>query len=283
MNHYLKVLGFQLSLTLACNQNQEFLMKTEEYKKQLETSLNIIKELEPNLIIYPEMSYDDNYEKTFLQLSKERIIVAGSIYRDKINTTIVFQDGIKREIPKQFASGAEPMVRIVKQKKPTDFTEEELEEHTFYIQNKKIMILNCMEYYHLAYYLARTIPDLFAIVCPCSNNNPKVFKEESRALHNHNENIYSFIVNCISSYNGKPYGTGTSYIYGPIRTHEKEWLQKEEILSDDHVCSILNLGSLPSYFHGEFTNNLVPYGRSDGYCTNPKNIQVKKLIKEKQK
>ena len=155
MNHYLKVLGFQLHLTLACNQTQEFLIKTEEYKQQIKTSLNIIKELDSNLIIYPEMSYDDNYEKIFRQLSKGKLIVAGSIYREKINTTIVFQDGLKKEIPKLFASGAEPMVRMIEQKKLTDFTEEKLEDHIFSIQNKKIMILNCMEYYHLAYYLAR--------------------------------------------------------------------------------------------------------------------------------
>lgn len=283
MNHYLKVLGFQLNLTLACNQHQEYLIKTEEYKHQLDISFHIIKELDADLIIYPEMSYDDNYEKIYQKLSKGKLIVAGSIYRDKINTTIVFQDGMKKEIPKQFASGAEPMVRVTEQKKMTDFTEEELEDHTFSVQNKKVMILNCMEYYHLAYYLARTIPDLFAIVCPCSNNNQTVFKEESRALHNHNENMYSFIVNCISTYNGKSYGMGNSYIYGPIHSHEKEWLQEEGIVLDNHTCSILNLDSSPSYFYGEFTNNLVPYGRSDNYSTNPKNIKVKKLIKEKRK
>lgn len=281
MNRYLKVLGFQLKLELASNNHQEFLIKTKEYYSQIEQSLKVIKANNPDLIIYPEMSYDDSYEKIFRKLSKDKLIVAGSIYRNRINATIVFQDGIKNEIPKQFASGAEPMVRVIESKKMIDFSEFNIKNHTFYLKNKKLIILNCMEYYHMAYYLARTEPNLFAIISPCSNNNQTVFKEETKALHNHQENVYSFVVNCVSKYNNQKYGQGKSYIYGPVQHHEKEWLNLEKITSDEHACSILNLENNASYFYGEFANNLITYGRSDNYFINPKNIVIKNLIEEK--
>lgn len=281
MQKYLKVMGFQLKLDLDSNYYQEYLIKTKEYINQLQKSLEMIKKQEPDLIIYPEMSYDDNFEKEFSKLSKNRLIIAGSTYRNKINTTIVFQNGVKKEIPKQFASGAEPMTRFIDKKQIEDFLGNDLKDHTFMINDRKIIVLNCMEYYHAAYYVARKVPDLFAIVSPCSNNNPKVFKEESKALHNHNENIYSFVVNGVSPDNSSRKDKGESYIYGPIQYHEKEWLQKEGLDSDPHPCSILNMDHSPSCFYGEFTNNLVPYGRSDDYINNPKNIFVKKLEKEK--
>lgn len=274
---YLKVLGFQLRVNLASDHLKEFLIIDKDYNRQMSESLRIIKELNPDLVIYPEMCFSRDYEDILLELSKDKLIVAGSIYIESQNTTIVYENGKRIEIPKRYASGAEPMIRFIDCLNSEEFISKYLEEHTFFIKEKKIIILNCMEYYHIAYYLARKFPDIFALISPCSNNNQKVFLDDTAALHNHNENIYSFIVNCISEYNGKSYAKGESYVYGPIQYHEKEWLSSEGIDSNKHNASILNLNNEASYFYGEFTNNLVPYGRSDKYVNNPKKVLVKKL------
>ena len=55
----------------------------------------------------------------------------------------------------------------------------------------------------------------------------------------------------------------------------------DNISSCEHPSSILVLDNNPSYFYGEFTKNLVPYGRSDNYYNNPQNILVKKLERRK--
>ena len=277
MSNYVKVLGFQIKLELESNSEKEYIIKNKEYERQLEESWKVVKEKNPNIVIYPEMTYIDDNEKMLRKLSKEKLIIAGSIYRGKRNTAIIFQDGEKIELQKKYASGAEPMIRYQEKITPREFFKQNLSSHTFEIEGKKVVVLNCMEYYHLAYYIAREYPDIFALISPCSNNNPKVFQMESNALHNHNENIYSFVVNGISNYNHQKYGKGQSYIYGPIQYHEKEWLSQENLLSTSHPSSILTLDDSPSYFYGEFTNNLVPYGRSDNYENNPKNILVKKI------
>ena len=281
MSDYIKVLGFQLALELKSDNIYEYLAPNDWYDEEMKLSLEIINELNPDIVIYPEMSYIDKYKNTFIELSKDKLIIAGSVYRGMINTTIVFQNGEMFEIPKQYASGAEPMIRHIDKIKPSKFFRDSLDSHTFIINNKKIVILNCMEYYNLAYYVAREIKDIFAIVSPCSNNNQKVFRMESEAIHNHNENIYSFVVNCVSNYNGERYAKGESYVYGPIQYHEKDWLKLENISSYEHPSSILVLDNNPSYFYGEFTYNLVPYGRSDNYYNNPQNILVKKLERRK--
>lgn len=281
MSDFIRILGFQLQLELKSNAKYEYLINNEYYKNCLKSSFDIINKYKPDIVIFPEMSYSDEYQDIFTALSKNRLIIAGSIYRNEINTTIIFQNEKRFEIPKKYASGAEPMVRYIDKLNPETFLSNELKNHTFVVKNKKIIVLNCMEYYNVAYYVARSIKDVFAIVSPCSNNNPKVFKTESNAIHNHNENIYSFVVNCVSDYNGVPYAKGESYVYGPIQYHEKDWLKLEGITCDEHPSSILTLDNNPGYFYGEFTNDLVPYGRSDNYYNNPKNILVKKLERRK--
>ena len=148
------------------------------------------------------------------------------------------------------------------------------------IKNKKILILNCMEYYAHAYTISRKYEDIFAIICICSNSNQKVFIEESKALHNHSENIYSFVINCISNYQKEEYAKGNTYIYGPIQYHEQDWLKKEGFELENHSCSILKLSNKPEYFYGEFTNNFSRFGRSDNYQNNPKNIEIGNLMEE---
>lgn len=278
---YLKILGFQLKVNLSCNHYSEHLLIDSEFRKEMKETLKIASELNPDIVVYPEMCYSEDYEKEFINLSKNKLIVAGSIYKENRNMTVVYKDKKKQLIEKRYASGAEPMTRYIDYLDPEEFIDKYLKDHIFIIKGKKIVVLNCMEYYHVAYYLARKFKDIFAFISPCSNNNQKVFIEETRALHNHNENVYSFVVNCISDYNNKSYAKGRSYIYGPIQYHEKEWIRKEGICNDSHNSSILNLDELPSYFYGEFTNNLISYGRSDRYSNNPKKILVKYLGLEK--
>ena len=149
-------------------------------------------------------------------------------------------------------------------------------------QKQKVYVLNCLEYYEAAYLIARTpklSSALFAFLSPCSNSNPKVFMDESRALHNHNKFIYIFVYNRIKEEQPNKYGK--SYIYGPIQYHEKDWLNEEGIISDDHNASILTLDySTPSYVFGKFAcgKSLSRFGRSDCYLNTPKEVCVKNII-----
>lgn len=272
--NYLKVLGFQLDVKLDCNSKDEYLIDTKEFREEMEGVKEIISEKNADVIILPEMCYVSEFESYYENLSKNKLVVAGSMYYDGVNTTKVFSNGVLYNIPKCNASGAEPMVRNIEKCSPVNFLENKLDEHTFYIDGKKIVVLNCMEYYQNAHYIARSVPDLFGIVCICSNNNPKVFVDESRVIHNHVENVYTFMINSVSTYQGKSYGKGQSYVYGPIQGHEKEWLIKEGVNMDEHVSSILKLGSTSEYFYGEFVNDFSRFGRSDEYINNPKNVEV---------
>lgn len=281
---YLKILGFQLNVQLDCDYKNEFLIETEALKKDIECVKEIIKIKNPDIIIFPEMCYIRANDDYYNELSNGRLVIAGSIYNQGINITIVYKDGKQYCIPKYNASGSEPMIRNIRNGTVEEFMKNKLDEHTFYFNDKKLIILNCMEYYQNAHYIARSVDDLFGIICICSNNNPRVFLDESRVIHNHREDIYTFMVNCVSTYQGKDYGKGESYIYGPIQGHEKEWLLKEGILMDDYVSSILKLGNESEYFYGEFINDFSRFGRSDNYMNNPKNIEVgmirKKVLKK---
>lgn len=276
MNEYLKIMGFQLNLELESNSKYEYNVWTDYCKKEMSDSFKLIDSNKPDLVVYPELAYNDCYYEELKQLSFDRLIVAGSIYRENINTTIVFFDGKLLEIPKLYASNQEPMVRYI-EKLRIEEAIRKLDNHIFYINDKKVVILNCMEYYNLAYYLAREDKDIFALVSPCCNNKLNLFKMESQAIHNHNENIYSIVVNSFGTYNGESFATGESYIYGPIQKQEKIWLEEEGISGDNHNSSILNLRNEVSYFYGEFTNNLNRFGRSDDYINNPQKVKVLKI------
>ena len=283
VNNYLSVCMFQLKVDLDCDSKKEFLIESEENFKQIESALGIIEEYKPDVAMFPEMTYVEKLDKKYQELSKTRIIVAGSYYKDGINTTVVFSDGEKHEIAKAYASGAEPMARVVSYIEPEEFLKEEIKKHEFWVKGKKIYILNCMEYYHTAYFIARSKAfkdNLFGIFAICSNSNTRVFEEETTVIHNHNEDLYTFTLNCVSNYKGENYGDGKSYIYGPISGHEKEWLIQEEIESKKNVCHVLSLSKDEAQFvYGEFVfpENLSRFGRSDKYISNPRNITVENL------
>lgn len=282
-NNYLSVVLFQLRLKIKCDSTHDYLEVDKEYIEQMEKSIQLIYEFKPDIVIFPEMSYHSEYDETFKKLSQDnKLIVFGSTYVGNINYTMVFYNGNLTPVQKLFPCGSEPMVRFIPKTNSKEFLRKHLASHEFWIKDKKVYILNCLEYYEAAYLIARDpnlSEDLFAFVSPCSNSNPKVFMDESRALHNHNEFVYSFICNRIKDDGTKGYGR--SYIYGPIQYHEKDWLTEEGIISDDHNASILILDSCtPSFAYGMFAcgKSLSRFGRSDCYLNTPKNICIKNLI-----
>lgn len=283
VDDYLSVAMFQLKVSLDCSSEEEYLIETEEVDRQLEKAFSIIKKQKPDISLFPEMTYCKKYEKKYQELSDKRIIVAGSYYKEKVNTTVLFSNGKKYEVAKAYASGAEPMARVISYCPPEEFLKEEIKKHEFWVKGKKVYFLNCMEYYHTAYYIARNETlkeDLFGIFAICSNSNTKVFEQETECIHNHNESVYTFVLNCVGTYKGEDYADGKTYIYGPVSGHEKEWLRKEAIESKKNVCHLLSLSEEePQYVYGEFlkSEKLSRYGRSDKYVNNPRQIKVGKL------
>lgn len=282
-NNFLSVLQFQLKLNIKCDNVHDYIIVDDIYQKQMEKCISVIKELTPDITIFPEMSYQKDYDSIFKELSKSgKLIVFGSTYIDSINYTMIFQDGNLKQVPKMFPCGSEPMIRFIEKIDILDFLSNHLAEHEFYIKGHKVYVLNCLEYYETAYSIARNYElssNLFGFIVPCSNSNPKVFIDESKALHNHNEYIYSFVCNRIK--NDGMSGYGKSYIFGPIQYHEKDWLKEEGIISEEHNSSILTLDSCtPSYAYGKFACGklLSRFGRSDLYINTPKNVIVKNLI-----
>ena len=71
--NYLKILGFQLQLELDCNSKDEYLIPTERYKQELEAMKDIITKKDSNVIILPEMSYQEQL-KNVLQQTFNKII-----------------------------------------------------------------------------------------------------------------------------------------------------------------------------------------------------------------
>jgi len=282
-NNYLAVVQFQLRLKIKCDSTHDYLMIDEDYLEQMKRSIEIIRNLNPDIVVFPEMSYQSKYDEIFKELSKEdKLIVFGSTYIGCINHTMVFHNGNLKPVAKMFPCGSEPMVRFIEKIGVNDFILNHLLDHEFLIKGNKIYVLNCLEYYEAAYTIARNhglASDLFGFIVPCSNSNPKVFMDESKALHNHNEFIYSFVCNRVKNDDSHRYGR--SYIYGPIQYHEKDWLTEEGITSDDHNASILCLDKdTPSYAYGKFAcgKELSRFGRSDCYINTPKSVIVQNLL-----
>lgn len=281
--NYLAVLQFQLRLKLKHDSKNDYLIVNDDYLQQIQKSISIICELEPDIIIFPEMSYQKTYDKFFKELSRSgKLIVFGSTYINSINYTMIFHEGNLIPVKKMFSCGSEPMVRFTQKTSLEDFLTNHLHNHKFEVKQNTVYVLNCLEYYEAAYRIARSqelSEDLFGFITPCSNSNPKVFMDESKALHNHNEYIYSFVCNRVKD-DGK-HGYGKSYIYGPIQKHEKDWLCEEGITQDEHNASILMHDSYsPSYSYGNFAigKALSRFGRSDSYINTPKNIILKNLL-----
>lgn len=282
-DNYLSVLQFQLKFDIICHKDKDTLVVNKEYEDQITRSIEVIKKLKPDICVFPEMTYQTKFDDIFKELSKGgNLIVFGSTYVESVNKTQVYYNGELTSITKRYPCGSEPMVRFTKKVSVDEFIKKYLNEHEFLVKGKKVYVLNCLEYYQVAYVIARDYQlskNLFGFIVPCSNSNPKVFMDESRAIHNHNENIYSFVCNRIKK--DGTVGYGRSYVFGPIQYHEKDWLKEEGINSDDHNASILNLDSSTiSYAYGKYAKAelISRFGRSDNYINTPKDVQVKKLI-----
>ncbi len=282
-NNYLSVAQFQLRLEIVCDSKNDTLTLTDEYYNQMDASINVIKKLKPDISIFPEMSYNSKYNDIFRKLSESgKMIVFGSTYVDGINKTIIYLNGKQKQVVKRYPCGSEPMIRICEKLDVNDFITRFLKEHEFYVSSQKVYVLNCLEYYQAAYMIARNrelVSDLFGFIVPCSNSNPVVFLEESKAIHNHNESIYSFVTNRVKEIGESGYGS--SYVFGPIQYHEKDWLKEEGIISEEHNASILTMSSKDaSYSYGRYATKetISRFGRSDLYTNTPKDIIVKNLI-----
>ena len=282
-SNYLSVMQFQLKLEIKVESKRDVLVVTDEYYSQMEESIKKIKKLRPDICVFPEMSYQDCYNDVIKELSESgKLIIFGSTYVESVNKTHIYYDGKLTQVVKRYPCGSEPMIRFYEKIDVDKFINKYLDEHTFFVNGQKVYVLNCLEYYKVAYMIARNeklAKDLFGFIVPCSNSNPKVFIEESKAIHNHNENIYSFISNRVKK-NGE-YGYGKSYTFGPIQYHEKDWLAYEGIMSEDHNSSIVTLDSgTPSYIYGRYAipSKISRFGRSDFYINTPLDVEVEKII-----
>lgn len=276
---YFKIMFAQMDIDLQCDSIQESVIADEKYFIQMEQIINKFKEEEYDILLLPELSYHDKYDEYFLNVSTGKLIIFGSVYIDGENCTVVYQDGQKHLVRKMFASGVEPAVRFQKRISVKDFMKYELKSHTFLLHGRKFIVLNCSEYYKCAYFIARDeklCKNLFGFLVPCANNNSDVFLSESIALHNHNDSIYSFVVNTISKYNGENYAHGASFIFGRISKFERTHIELNRL--NNKTNNICLLDDSPCMVTGEYLfESASNYYRSDNFRYTPKNIKIHKM------
>lgn len=105
IDKYLSVWMFQLNMTLDCNSTDEYLIETDRMEEQLKKAFQMMQNNQADITLFPEMAYMTKSEETYQAFSKpNKIVVAGSYYKDGINRTVVFQNGTKFEILKGYAS-----------------------------------------------------------------------------------------------------------------------------------------------------------------------------------
>lgn len=253
-----------------------------------------IEELKPDVSIFPEMCFLPSLESEYARLSKgyRRLIVAGSYYSPgDINTTVVFQDGVRRNIKKLFPSPHEPMFGATSiPYSPTEMIASWENDYKLYgvgdldyffklPNGDTAVILNCLDYYKLGYYVARSLilsKDLSLLISPCSNNNVKLFIEESQAIHNHNSNIYSLIVNVDASLNEESYAIGESYAFGWI-DYATAQIHKDLKWKKNHSASIVHAEKGGTMIYLEVEEEISAFKRSDGYCKNPRVVKMEPL------
>lgn len=276
---YFKVLFAQLKLKLDYDGEKEFLIGEDEYFKQMDEVIKIIDNDCYDVILFPELAYHENYDGYFRKISKDKIIVFGSVYIDNFNYTIVYNNNEKFYVKKMFSSPVEPAIRYLENIDVKSFLKDCLKEHTFKLKNKKFVVLNCAEYYKVAYFIARDrvmSKDLFGFLVPCANNKVNVFLDESVAIHNHNEGIYSFIVNSVATYKNEKYSLGQSYVFGKISPFERSCLNKEYLL--DRANNICYLNDSSYVVVGSYLcKGGDKYCRSDNFKHTPKNMKIIKI------
>lgn len=275
---YFNVCFAQMRLTLENNEKSEFLIENDDYFSQMDKIVNYLEQNEFDIMVFPEISFCERYAQKLKDLSVGRLIVFGSKYIDGENITIVYYDGKEQLIKKRFLCAVEPAIRKCERISVNKFLATYLKEHTFILHNKKVIVLNCAEYYNTAYMIARSerySKNVFGFIVPCANNNTKVFLDESKAIHNHNSEIYSFVVNAVGTYSGKNYAKGESYVFGKISPFEKECATYPRI---EHASNICHLDDGAYLVSGSYLiQNYSPFYRSDNFYFTPKNFSVQNL------
>lgn len=276
---YFNILFVQLKLVLDYDENKEFLVANDDYFKQMDSVIRMIDENSYDVILFPELAYHDKYDEYFKSISKDKIIVFGSVYVNNFNYTVVYNNNEKILVKKMFCSPVEPAVRYLNSVGVKEFLKEYLNDHTFKLKKKKFIVLNCAEYYKVAYYIARDrklSKNLFGFLVPCANNNVNVFFEESVALHNHNEDVYSFVVNSVSTYKGEKYSVGNSYVLGKISPFERCCLNSD--YRTKQVNNIIYLDDDSYVVDGSYLcSDVGKYYRSDNFKHTPKKIKIIKM------
>jgi len=276
---YFKIMFAQMDIDLQCDSMKEYVIADKKYFNQMEQIIKKFNEDEFDILLLPELSYHEKYDEYFINASHGKLIVFGSVYIDGENRTVVYQDGQKHLVRKMFASGVEPAVRFQRRISVKDFIKYELKSHTFLLHGRKFIVLNCSEYYKCAYFIARDerlCKNLFGFLVPCANNNSDVFLSESIALHNHNDSIYSFVVNTISKYNEESYAHGASFIFGRISKFERTHSELNRI--NNKTNNICLLDDTPCIVTGEYLfESSSNYYRSDNFRYTPKNIRIHKM------
>ena len=276
---YFKIMFAQLKLALDYDGQKEYLIENDEYFKQMEEILKLINENSYDIILFPELAYHKKYDNYFKEISNNKIIVFGSCYINNCNYTIVYNNKEKYLIKKMFSSPIEPCIRYQENISVKKFLKDFLNNHTFKLKNKKFIVLNCAEYYKVAYYIARNESlnkNLFGFLVPCANNKVDVFFSESMALHNHNEFIYSFICNSVATYKQEKYSVGESYVFGRVSSFERECLkEKYRINKVNNICYLDDKSYVVEGMY--LYKNYVSYCRSDNYRHTPKNLKIRKI------
>ena len=277
---YFKILFAQMKLTLDYNSDKEYLVADDLYFKQME---KIVEKVNDNdVVVFPELAYHAKYDSYFVNNSKNKIIVFGSEYVGNENYTVVYHNEKRYNIKKMFNSGVEPSVRYSENVSVKNFFKDHLKNHTFKLKGKKFIVLNCAEYYKVAYFIARDgakSKNLFGFLVPCANNNNEAFITESKALHNHNDNVYSFVVNSVSTYKNQKYSLGGSYVFGRVSSFERECMGDFRMKHSSNICCLDD----GSYFvEGMYLyKDSSVYYRSDNYRHTPKNIKIERIGIEK--
>lgn len=276
---YFKIMFAQLKLALDYDCEKEFLVEDEKYFKQMDEIVELINKNSYDVILFPELAHHKKYDNYFKEISKDKIIVFGSTYIGNCNYTVVYNNKEKFYVKKMFNSPIEPCIRYQENISIKDFLKYYLKEHTFKLKGKKFIVLNCAEYYKVAYYISRDEKlnkNLFAFLVPCANNKVDVFFSESVALHNHNENVYSFVCNSVATYKKEKYSIGESYVFGRFSSYERVCLNKNHRL--DKVNNICYLDDKSYIVEGMYLYSQTGnYCRSDNYRHTPKNLKIIKM------
>lgn len=275
---------------------QKSWIELDEVRPQFEKCWEIIRREKVGLAIFPETSYLPELYDTYRELSENCLIIAGSLYNeDSINETHVFgPNGYYKVLPKLFPSPKEVMeLHHPNQRIPDQIIkgwEADVQKGHWpdYFpllgdgSDKRIAILNCMDYYRLGYYVANSSilsPHIWALISPCSNGQQEIFTRLSGAIHDANERVYSMVVN--SNNASRPAGAsqGLSYIMGPVTFNVRRLLAAIG-QENDHFSYIYQLGEGAEALSMDLMDgaDVRFFARSKDFFSNPANISRVDLL-----